>query len=422
MCVNIVIYPPLQIISIMTFKESDQMKNSSQFMFYLAGLSMLGYLAIDMYLPAFGAMQQELGTSANAISASLSIFLAGFAFAQLLWGPLSDRFGRKPIIITGLSLFSIGCLGMIWVTDSTQLLVLRFIQAIGVCSAAVSWQALVIDRYDSNRTKRVFATIMPLVALSPALAPLIGAWLLQHGGWRMIFLVLLTITLLLLFFTLFLQENRKNRETQVQTNNVSFLTLLKSPLFNGNVLIFASCSAGFFAWLTGSPSILSEMGYSPNDIGLSYIPQTLAFIVGGYGCRSILAKIKSEIIFPYLLTGYAVSMVVLYLIAKFSEPTLFTILVPFCFMAAMNGASYPIAVANALSAYPQDSGKATALQNTLQLGLCFIASLIVSAFISNPLISTTTVMVATVVPMALGYFIQWKKNADRRIQTVEQNS
>ncbi|PQQ28511.1 Bcr/CflA family multidrug efflux MFS transporter [Photorhabdus luminescens] len=398
------------------------MKNSSQFMFYLAGLSMLGYLAIDMYLPAFGAMQQELGTSANAISASLSIFLAGFAFAQLLWGPLSDRFGRKPIIITGLSLFSIGCLGMIWITDSTQLLVLRFIQAIGVCSAAVSWQALVIDRYDSNRTKRVFATIMPLVALSPALAPLMGAWLLQHGGWRMIFLVLLTITLLLLFFTLFLQENRKDRETQGQTNSASFLTLLKSPLFNGNVLIFASCSAGFFAWLTGSPLILGEMGYTPDDIGLSYIPQTLAFIVGGYGCRSILAKIKSETIFPYLLIGYAVSMIALYLIAKFSEPTLFTILIPFCFMAAMNGASYPIAVANALSAYPQDSGKATALQNTLQLGLCFIASLIVSAFISNPLISTTTVMVSTVIPMTLGYFIQRKKNADRRVQTIEQNS
>ncbi|NHB60577.1 purine nucleoside transporter PunC [Photorhabdus sp. RW14-46] len=398
------------------------MKNSSQFMFYLAGLSMLGYLAIDMYLPAFGTMQQELATSAEAISASLSIFLAGFAFAQLLWGPLSDRFGRKPIIITGLSLFSIGCLGMMWVTDATQLLVLRFIQAVGVCSAAVSWQALVIDRYEANRTKRVFATIMPLVALSPALAPLMGAWLLQHGGWRIIFLVLLAITLLLLFFTLFLQENRNNRETQVQTNNVSFLTLLKSPLFSGNVLIFASCSAGFFAWLTGSPSILGEMGYTPDDIGLSYIPQTLAFIVGGYGCRSILAKIKSDTIFPYLLIGYAISMIVLYLIAKFDEPTLFTILVPFCFMAAMNGALYPIAVANALSAYPQDSGKATALQNTLQLGLCFIASLIVSAFINNPLISTTTVMVSTVVPMALGYFIQWKKNADRCIQTVEQNS
>ncbi len=415
--------PTQQIISIMTSKENNQMKNSSQFMFYLAGLSMLGYLAIDMYLPAFGPMQQELGTSAGAISASLSIFLAGFAFAQLLWGPLSDRFGRKPIIITGLLMFSVGCLGMLWITDATQLLVLRFIQAIGVCSAAVSWQALVIDRYDANRTKRVFATIMPLVALSPALAPLMGAWLLQHGSWRIIFLVLLAITLLLLLPTLFLQENcKKNSETETQKNHVSFFTLLKSPVFSGNVLIFASCSAGFFAWLTGSPFILGKMGYGPNDIGLSYVPQTLAFMAGGYGCRSILSKIRSEIVFPYLLVGYAVSMIVLYLIAKFSEPTMLTILIPFCFMAAMNGASYPIAVANALSVYPQDSGKAAALQNTLQLGLCFIASLVVSAFVNNPLISTTTVMASTVILMALGYFIQWKKKADRYIQAVEKHS
>lgn len=399
----------------MTPKESNQMKNSSQFMFYLAGLSMLGYLAIDMYLPAFSSMQQELNTSAGAISASLSIFLAGFAVAQLLWGPLSDRFGRKPIIIIGLSMFSIGCLGMIWVTDASQLLVLRFVQAVGVCSAAVSWQALVIDRYDSNRTKRVFATIMPLVALSPALAPLMGAWLLQHGGWRIIFLVLMATALLLLLPTLFLQENRRKDQAQTQTSNVSFFTLLRAPIFSGNVLIYASCSAGFFAWLTGSPVILSEMGYNPNDIGLSYVPQTLAFMIGGYGCRSILTKIKSEIIFPYLLAGYAASMISLYLIAKFSAPSLLTILIPFCFMAVMNGASYPIAVANALSAYPQDSGKAAALQNTLQLGLCFIASLIVSAFIDNPLIgnplvSTTAVMASTIVLMSLGYFIQWKKN------------
>ncbi|MDE9591152.1 MFS transporter, partial [Xenorhabdus bovienii] len=83
----------------------------------------------------------------------------------------------------GLSLFSISCLGMLWITDSMQLLVLRFIQAVGVCSAAVSWQALVVDRYDTEQAKRVFAMIMPLVALSPALAPLLGAWLLTHDGW-----------------------------------------------------------------------------------------------------------------------------------------------------------------------------------------------------------------------------------------------
>ncbi|WP_187655375.1 purine nucleoside transporter PunC [Xenorhabdus sp. PB62.4] len=386
-------------------------KNSISFMFYLAGLSMLGYLAIDMYLPAFDAMKAELGTSENAISASLSIFLAGFAFAQLLWGQLSDRLGRKPVLIIGLSLFSISCLGMLWITDATQLLVLRFIQAVGVCSAAVSWQALVVDRYDTEHAKRVFAMIMPLVALSPALAPLLGAWLLIHDGWRIIFFVLMIVTLLLLMPTLCLTNKLNNIEVTTDKKTVSFLTLLKSPVFSGNVLIYASCSAGFFAWLTGSPIILNNMGYDPTNIGLSYIPQTLAFMIGGYGCRILLEKVKSETVFPFLLVGYAVSMIIIYLISILSEPSFMAILAPFCFMAAMNGASYPIAVAKALSVYPKNSGKAAALQNALQLGLCFVASSFVSIFMKYPLLSTTTVMALTVVPMAIGYWLQ-KKNVE----------
>ncbi|KLU15256.1 MULTISPECIES: purine nucleoside transporter PunC [Xenorhabdus] len=381
-------------------------KNAIPFMSYLAGLSMLGYLAIDMYLPAFDTMKAELGTSTNAISASLSIFLAGFAFAQLLWGQLSDRLGRKPVLIIGLSLFSISCLGMLWITDPIQLLVLRFMQAVGVCSAAVTWQALVVDRYDVERTKRVFAMIMPLVALSPALAPLLGAWLLTHNGWRIIFLVLMIVTILLLIPTFFLTNKRTNIETHANKKAVSFFTLLTSPVFNGNVLIYASCSAGFFAWLTGSPTILKDMGYDPTDIGLSYIPQTLAFMIGGYGCRILLEKVKSETVFPFLLVGYAVSMIIICLISILSEPSFIAILIPFCVMAAMNGASYPIAVANALSVYPQNSGKAAALQNTLQLGLCFVASMIVSLFMEYPLLSTTTIMALTVVPMTIGYWLQ----------------
>ncbi len=375
-------------------------------MSYLAGLSMLGYLAIDMYLPAFDVMKAELGTSTNAISASLSIFLAGFAFAQLLWGQLSDRLGRKPVLIIGLSLFSISCLGMLWITNPIQLLVLRFMQAVGVCSAAVTWQALVVDRYDAERTKRVFAMIMPLVALSPALAPLLGAWLLTHSGWRVIFLILMIVTILLLIPTFFLTNKRTNIETHADKKAVSFFTLLTSPVFNGNVLIYASCSAGFFAWLTGSPTILKDMGYDPTDIGLSYIPQTLAFMIGGYGCRILLEKVKSETVFPFLLVGYAVSMITIYLISILSQPSFIAILIPFCVMAAMNGASYPIAVANALSIYPQDSGKAAALQNALQLGLCFVASMLVSVFMEYPLLSTTTIMALTVVPMAAGYWLQ----------------
>ncbi|CAI0758476.1 purine nucleoside transporter PunC [Serratia entomophila] len=390
------------------------MRNSFGFMFYLAGLSMLGYLATDMYLPAFGAMREELQISAGAISASLSIFLAGFAFAQLLWGPLSDHLGRKPVLLIGLALFALGCLGMLWVQNAVQLWSLRFIQAIGVCSAAVTWQALVVDRYRDGKANRVFATIMPLVALSPALAPLLGAWLLNHSSWRMIFAVLLGITVLLLLPTLLLKENARPQPAASAEKNrgVSFWQLLKSPVFSGNVAMFAACSAGFFAWLTGSPFILGDMGYSPNDIGLSYVPQTLAFLLGGYGCRAALKRINGKALLPWLLVTYAISMVALYLVATLTEPTLTTLLIPFCVMALVNGAGYPIMVANALMPFPESSGKAAALQNTLQLGLCFVASMLVSAFIAQPLLATVTVMVSTVILAALGYWLQRGKTAD----------
>ncbi|MBP1015695.1 Bcr/CflA family multidrug efflux MFS transporter [Serratia fonticola] len=392
------------------------------FMFYLAGLSMLGYLATDMYLPAFGAMQQDLQISAGAISASLSIFLAGFAFAQLLWGPLSDRIGRKPVLLIGLALFAVGCLGMLWVENVAQLWSLRFIQAIGVCSAAVTWQAIVVDRYRDGKANRVFASIMPLVALSPALAPLLGAWLLNHMGWRAIFAVLLGITALLLIPTLLLKDRSRLVPSADKKPSLGFMQILKSPVFSGNVMVFAACSAGFFAWLTGSPFILGDMGYSPNDIGLSYVPQTLAFLLGGYSCRSALNRISGKTLLPWLLLAYGVSMVVLYLIATLSEPTLTTLLIPFCFMALVNGASYPILVANALMPFPNNSGKAAALQNTLQLGLCFIASLLVSAFIAQPLLATATVMVATVFLAALGYLIQRGKGTDETQMTQQKRA
>ena len=298
---------------------------------------------------------------------------------------------------------------------------MRFLQAFGVCSAAVIWQALVIDRFDESRAQHVFASIMPLVALSPALAPLIGAFLLNHGGWRMIFMLLMAITLVLMLPTLMLKNIKQKSVIDAGPSTVSFLTLLKSPIYAGNVLVYASCSAGFFAWLAGSPIILEKMGYSPQDIGLSYIPQTIAFMVGGYGCRILLSKMSGKTLLPLLLIGYAVSMTALFLVAKYTHPTLTTILIPFCIMAVMNGASYPIAVSNALSAYPEVSGKAAALQNALQLGLCSLASFIVSAFISQqPLINTTAIMALTAIPMALGYFIQRNKSVSKHtVQATE---
>lgn len=380
------------------------MQPGKGFLVWLAGLSVLGFLATDMYLPAFAAIQQDLQTPASAVSASLSLFLAGFAVAQLLWGPLSDRYGRKPILLTGLTIFAIGCLGMLWVRDGTTLLVLRFVQAVGVCAAAVTWQAMVTDYYPAQRTNRIFATIMPLVGLSPALAPLLGSWLLAHFDWQAIFATLFIITLVLMLPALRLKPaHNKNVASE---EKLTFLRLLRSKDYRGNVLIYAACSASFFAWLTGSPFILHEMSYSPTVIGLSYVPQTIAFLIGGYGCRAALQKWQGSQMLPWLLALFALSVIGTWGVGLAEGVSLTALLIPFCIMATANGAIYPIVVAQALKPFPQATGRAAALQNTLQLGLCFLASLAVSTLIATPLLTTTSVMLVTVVLAGIGYRMQ----------------
>lgn len=307
-------------------------------------------------------------------------------------------------------LAALGCCGY-----ATLMLVLRFVQAIGVCAAAVTWQAMVTDYYPAQRTNRIFATIMPLVGLSPALAPLLGSWLLVHLEWQAIFATLFAITLLLMLPAFRLKAVVKPAgETQ---QKLTFMALLRSREYSGNVLIYAACSASFFAWLTGSPFILHEMGYGPTVIGLSYVPQTIAFLIGGYGCRAALQKWQGHQMLPWLLVVFALSVAATWLAGIQDHPSLVALMVPFCIMAIVNGGIYPIVVAQALKPFPQATGRAAALQNTLQLGLCFLASLLVSSLIATPLLTTTSVMLISIVLAGIGFWMQ-----QRRAQLVNESS
>jgi predicted MFS family arabinose efflux permease len=221
------------------------------------------------------------------------------------------------------------------------------------------------------------------------------------------------ITLVLMLPLPWLKPSTQHREAAA--GRLTFATLLRSDTWRGNVLIYAACSASFFAWLTGSPFILNEMGYSPSAIGLSYVPQTIAFLVGGYGCRGALQRWRGERLLPWLLVVFALSVAATWAVGFIHHVSLTALLIPFCFMAMANGAIYPIVVAQALRPFPQATGRAAALQNTLQLGLCFLASLVVSWLIAVPLLATTSVMLATVLLVWLGYLLQARGAGPGRI-------
>lgn len=377
---------------------------------------MLGFLATDMYLPAFETIRAEFGTSQTLISLSLSIFLLGMALGQLVYGPLSDRIGRKKVLFVGMTIFVLSTV-VISVSNSIELfLFARFGQALGACCGTVIWQAVVIDRYQGKASERIFATIMPLVALSPALAPLLGAGLEAYFGWRSIFVVLVVIGLALVFATSSQQESAplgKKQEKMSTQLARDYKQIIKSKIFMGNMLIFAACSAAFFAYLTGSPFIMTAMGYSGADIGLSYLPQTVAFLVGGYGCRSLLTRFSAKQLLPWLITLFITTVVTMFVIAFATSPTtIWPILIPFCFLAVANGAIYPLVINAALADFKNCSATAAGLLNFLQTMFCFFASSIVSAFSEHGLYTVTAVMLFQGLVIMAGYVLTKHKTSN----------
>ncbi|MBD1570618.1 MULTISPECIES: purine nucleoside transporter PunC [Aliivibrio] len=397
------------------------MENKQQSIPYiwLAGLSMLGFLATDMYLPAFDIIRGDLGTTENMIGLTLSIFLLGMAIGQLFYGRLTQKLGTKKSLIIGLSIFAISSLAASFSTSVEMLLVARFFQALGACSANVIWQAMVIQRYDAKTSQRVFATIMPLVALSPALAPLLGAAIEKFYGWSMIFVTLTVIGVGLALRTFVDKEPKQEKSTS--TKSITFRDVIKSKKFTGNMLIYAASSAIFFAWLTGSPFVMTQMGYSGADIGLSYVPQTIAFIVGGYGCRWALERFDAQKVLPWILKLSIASVGTVFLVSwRMDVSSIIPMLIPFCFLAAANGAIYPIVVNNALVDFKEGSAVASGLLNFLQMLFCVAASAMVSSISYLGAISMGSIMLLQLVFLFIGAVMVFKVNKEERAALVTQ--
>ena len=347
-------------------------------LFYLIALSMLGFVATDMYLPAFKAMENDFVTGPEPIALSLTVFLVGMAVGQLLWGwhpivlgyaiPSQWDYSFRPSI-TG---------GIVWSSQIWQLLVLRFIQAVGVCAQAVIWQAMVIKHHSPN-SQRLFATIMPLVALSPALAPQVGVLLLDSFGWQSIFVLLTLIGVILLLATLQLDKDN----VTVQSSNISadIKSLLSSKVYMGNVTMFAMASAAFFAYLTGMPEIMAQLGYSAKDIGLSFIPQTIAFMVGGMAGKHAVSRFDDNKVLCALVLLFSVSAISTFITCQFFLSFYMADTAAFLFASCCQWGTISHRGQSSVSSckdivLPQGAG----LQNSLQICVSSISNTLVATY------------------------------------------
>lgn len=239
-------------------------------------------MAIDMYLPALPPLAADLGVSVDRAAQSISVFLFGIAGGQLVAGPLSDRFGRKPMILVGLVLFLISGVIAAITTSFAVLLGARLVQAFGACSVMVSGRAVVRDMLDEQESARFFSLLALIGGLAPVLAPLIGAAVIAVADWRAIFWVMVGFAALMVLGLPVLHESRSAATAAHARNEHPFRAygaLLSQPALLGFLLTAMFNTGGFFAYVANSSVVLvGGYGFSPFEFSLLFGVNSVALV------------------------------------------------------------------------------------------------------------------------------------------------
>lgn len=367
----------------------------------LGALSTITPFSIDMYLPSFPNIANDLHTTIKNVSLSVSTYFLGFASGQILYGPLLDRFGRKIPLYIGMILYIVATVGCI-VSNSIQvLLIIRFMQALSGCVASVAAMALVRDFYPPEKSASVISLLILVIGASPLFAPTAGSFIINHfNNWHYIFITLAAIVALLLVVVFFFLPNGARPDTTLSLKPKPIINVFKQILFTPQFYIFSLAGSfsfsALFVYVAASPSVFMDSFHlTAKQYGGVFALLSVGFIGGSQLNHILTKKFTNQQILKTMMTIQVVTSI-LFAAAVLNHLIGLSFHLIFLFvMLICSGLTYPNAAAIALAPFDKNAGSAAALLGFLQIGIGGCISSAVGLIHSSGSLAMSLTMAAT---------------------------
>lgn len=367
----------------------------------------LGPVSLALYTPAMPELVVDFATTYPAVKATLAAYFAGFALAQLICGPLSDAYGRRPAALAFLALYVIGSVGAMLAPSIHALTVARLIQGIGAAVGISVARAIVRDNFTGEQSARVMNTIGIFLAIGPAMAPTLGSLAMLAFDWRAIFVLMVAYggVLLIAVYRFLPETNRAPDPARASPAGLvrAYAALGSDRRFLFPALMLGLVLGGFYSLSSVLPFLLIDIaGLSPQAFGFGMLAQTGAYILGGIFTKALLKHVPARhLVLPGLMLAMAGALAMMASIALFA-PSYFTVMAPVALFAFALAMVTPDLTTRAMAAFPEKAGAAAALLGFAQMGSGFIDSGAVAIIGSPPLAFATVIPLVTLGALTLG--------------------